>query len=75
MGFPSGSADEGSTCHAGALGDMVSIPGSGRGPGGGNGNPCQYSCLENLTDRGTCPWGHKKSDMTEHMSIAPRLNK
>ena len=33
-------------------GDTVSIPGSGRSPGGGNGNPLQYSCLGNPTDRG-----------------------
>ena len=33
-------------------GDSGSIPGSGRSPGGGNGNPLQYSCLENPTDRG-----------------------
>ena len=33
-------------------GDMVSIPGSGRSPGKGNGNPFQYSCLENPVDRG-----------------------
>ena len=33
-------------------GDLGSIPGSGRFPGGGNGNPLQYSCLENLMDRG-----------------------
>ena len=32
--------------------DMVSIPGWGRSPRGGNGNPLQYSCLENLLDRG-----------------------
>ena len=32
-------------------GDLGSIPGSGRSPGGGNGNPLQYSCLENPTDR------------------------
>ena len=31
--------------------DMGSIPGLGRSPGGGNGNPLQYSCLENSTDR------------------------
>ena len=37
---------------AGDTGDMGSIPGSGRSPGGGNGNPLQYSCLENLMDRG-----------------------
>ena len=33
-------------------GDQGSIPGSGRSPGEGNGNPLQYSCLENPTDRG-----------------------
>ena len=34
------------------VGDLGSIPGSGRSPGEGNGNPLQYSCLENPTDRG-----------------------
>ena len=34
-------------------GDMGSIPGSGRSPGGGNGNPLQYSCQDNPMDRGT----------------------
>ena len=38
---------------AGDAGDGGSIPGSGRSPGGGNGNSLQYSCLENPTDRGT----------------------
>ena len=38
--------------NAGAVGDLGSIPGSGRSPGGGNGNPLQYSCLENPVDRG-----------------------
>ena len=38
---------------AGDTGDSSSIPGSGRSPGGGNGNPLQYSCLENSMDRGT----------------------
>ena len=33
-------------------GDRGLIPGSGRSPGGGNGNPLQYSCLENSMDRG-----------------------
>ena len=44
-------------------GDLGSIPGSGRCPGGGNGNPLQYSWLENSMDRGALwgysPWGHK----------------
>ena len=34
-------------------GDMGSIPGSGKSPGGGNGNPLQYSCQDNPMDRGT----------------------
>ena len=38
--------------NAGDVRDAVSIPGSGRSPGIGNGNPLQYSCLENLMDRG-----------------------
>ena len=38
--------------NAGDVRDAGSIPGSGRSPGGGNGNPLQYSCLENPTDRG-----------------------
>ena len=38
--------------NAGDIRDMGSIPGSGRSPGGGHGNPLQYSYLENLLDRG-----------------------
>ena len=48
-GFPCGSADKESTSNAGDLG---SIPGLGRSPGEGNGNPLQYSCLENPMDGG-----------------------
>ena len=44
-GFPSGSEGKASVCNEG---DPGSIPGSGRSPGGGNGNPLQYSCLENF---------------------------
>ena len=41
-------------------------PGSGRPPGGGNGNPCWYSRLENPVDRGTCsPRGHTDLHTTE----------
>ena len=47
--FPGGSDGKASVYHAGDLG---SIPGSGRSPGEGNGNPLQYSCLENPMDRG-----------------------
>ena len=49
LGFPGGSEDKASACNAGDLG---SIPGLGRSPGEGNGNPLQYSCLENPMDRG-----------------------
>ena len=38
--------------NAGNISDMGLIPGSGRFPGGGHGNPLQYSCLENPMDRG-----------------------
>ena len=41
-----------SACNAGTTGDAGSIPGLERSPGGGSGNPLQYSCLENLMDRG-----------------------
>ena len=48
-GFPGGSEVKASACNAGDLG---LIPVSGRSPGEGNGNPLQYSCLENLMDGG-----------------------
>ena len=48
-GFSGGLDGKESVCNAGDLG---SIPGLGRSPGGGNGNPLQYSCLENSMDRG-----------------------
>ena len=41
-----------SICNAGVAGDVDSIPGLGRYPAGGHGNPLQYSCLENPMDRG-----------------------
>ena len=49
MGFPHSSVDKESVCNAG---DPGSIPGLGRSLGEGNGNPLQYSCLENPMDRG-----------------------
>ena len=49
MGFFGGSDSKESTCNEVDLG---SIPGLGRSPGGGHGNPLQYSCLENPMDRG-----------------------
>ena len=53
LGFPGGSDGKESTCIAGDLG---SIPGSGRSPGEGKGNPLQYSCLENSMDCIYIPW-------------------
>ena len=41
-----------STCNAGDVRDSASIPGSGRSPGGGHGNPLQYSCLEDPMNGG-----------------------
>ena len=51
-------------------GDVGSVLGSGRSPGGGNGKSLLYSCLENPMDRGAWwgynPWGLKEWDTTEH---------
>ena len=61
-----------SACNAGDLG---SIPGSGRSPGEGNGNPLQYSCLENPMDGGAwvgySPRDRKESDATERLHFLP----
>ena len=64
-GFPGGSDGNASACNAGGLG---LIPGSGRSPGEGNGNPLQYSCLENPMDGGSA-----KSDMTERLHFHRQL--
>ena len=53
MGFPSDSVIKNLPANAGDARDMGLIPGSGRSPGGGNGNPLQYSCLGNPTGIGT----------------------
>ena len=52
LDFPGGSVVKNLPASAGDTGDTGSIPGLGRFPGGGNGNPLQYSCLENPMDRG-----------------------
>ena len=61
-----GPAGKESTCN---MGDLGSIPELGRSPGGGQGNPIQYSCLENPHGQrslaGYSPWAHKQSDMTK----------
>ena len=50
MGFPGGSDGKEFACNTGDTGDQGSIPELGRSPGEGNGNPLQYSCLENFTE-------------------------
>ena len=66
LSFPGGSDSKESVCE---VGDLGSIPGLGRSPGEENGNPRQYSCLENSMDEGvwqaTSSQGCKESGMTE----------
>ena len=50
-GFPDSSAGKESSCNAGDTGDVGLIPGLGRSPARGNGNPLQYSCLKKPMDR------------------------
>ena len=65
--------------YAGDIRDTGSIPGSGRSPGGGHGNPLQYSCLENPMDRGAS-WAtvHRvrksgtQTEVTEHAGMHNR---
>ena len=66
-GFPGGSNGEESACNAGDLG---SIPGSGRSPGEGHGNPLQYPCLENPMDRGA--WQATFSGVTKSQTRLSR---
>ena len=78
-GSPGGSEVKASACNAGDLG---SIPWSGRSPGEGNGNPLQYSCLENPMDGGAwwaiVPWVAKSqtrlSNFTLTHTSSPGLN-
>ena len=67
-GFPGSASDKESTFQAGDA--AGSIPGSAKSPGGGNGNPLQYSCLGNPNGQrslvGCSPWGHTEVDSTEH---------
>ena len=75
LGFPGGSAGKES---AGNARDLGSIPELERSPGGGHGNPHQYSCLENphgqrsLADYS--PWIHTESDTTEQLSTAQHIS-
>ena len=52
-GFPGGAVVKNPPANAGDAGVSGSVPGSGRSPGGGNGTPLQYSCLENPMGGGT----------------------
>jgi len=52
MGFPGGTTNKNPPANAGDTEGMTSIPGLGRDPGEGNGNPLWYFCLENSMDRG-----------------------
>ena len=65
-GFPGGSDGKESAC---STGDLGLIPGLGRSPGGGHGNPLQYSCLESPHGQrslvGYSPWDRKKLDTNE----------
>ena len=69
MGFLGGSDGKESAC---IVDDLSSIPGLGRSPGGGHGNPLQYSCLKNLRGQrslaGYSLWGRKESDTTETLT-------
>ena len=73
-GSPGGSDGKESACGAG---DTGSIPGWGRSPGGGHGNPLHYSCLENPMDRaawrGYTPRGRTESDTTEQLGTHIRI--
>ena len=68
MGFPGGSDGKESACNEGDLG---LIPGLGRSPGGGRGNPLHYSCLENPHGQSSLP--SKEVDMTEQLSTAQHI--
>ena len=67
--FPVGSDGKESACN---VQDPGSIPGLGRSPGKGNGNPLQYSCLGNHHEQrclaGYSPWGHNELDVTERLT-------
>ena len=70
-GFPYSSVDKESACNAG---DPGLIPGSGRSPGEGNGNPLQYSCLGNAMDRGAW-WAtvHRVARTGHNLATKPLL--
>ena len=72
MGFPGGSDSKESACK---VGDLGSLPGVGRSPGGGHGDPLRYSCLENPHGQrslvGYSPLGCKELGTTERLKLSP----
>ena len=74
LGFLGSSVGKESACNEG---DPGLIPRLGRSPGGGHGNPLQYSCLENPHGQRSLvrysPWGHRKSGMTEQLTTAQHM--
>ena len=74
LDFPPGLDGKESSCN---VGNLDSLPGLGRSPGGGHGNPLQYSCLENPHGQrslvGYSPWDRKELDMTEQLSSSSRM--
>ena len=75
-GSQGGSVGKEFACSAGDAGDAGLIPGLGKSPGGGHGNPLQYSCLKNTKNRGawqaTAQKSPKQLDATQH---APKIRK
>ena len=73
-GLPGGSDGKEPACNEG---DPGLIPGLGRSPGEGNGNPLQYSCVENPHGQrslaGYRPRGYKESDVTEQLSLSKKI--
>ena len=59
--------------NAGDTRDLGSLPGSGRSPGGGHGNPLQYSCLEHLMDRGA--WQARAQGVTKDLDTTLQLSR
>ena len=74
LGFPGNSDNKQSACNMGGLG---STPWVERSPGGGRGNPLQYSGLKSphrqRLSAGYSPWGRKESDVTERLSTAQHI--
>ena len=70
LGLPSGASGKEPTCQCRIdVRDSGSIPGSGRAPGGGHGNPLQYSCLEDPMDRGA--WGLQSTASQSQTQLKP----